>query len=70
MKNELEIHTVAKVQGWESDGFGTHVYRFVRMEMEAHRQSERKHVFYLFNPGNTGWYEVFEERRRARPQDP
>jgi hypothetical protein len=48
------FHTVAKVQGWESDGFGAHVYRFFRMEMEAHRQSERRHASYIFNPGNTG----------------
>jgi len=66
IQGELAKGIVAKVQGWERDGFGSHVYRFVRNEMAAHRQSHRTHFFYVWNP-DTDWYQTFEERQREEP---
>jgi hypothetical protein len=33
IQRELTITNMAKIQGWEQEGFGTHVYRFVEYEM-------------------------------------
>jgi hypothetical protein len=66
IRDELAMGIVAKVQGWEPDGFGSHIYRFVRNEMAAHRRSRGKHFFYVWNP-DTDWYQTFEERQREEP---
>jgi hypothetical protein len=47
---------VAKTQGWENDGFGSHVYRFVRNEMakiesyQGQESNQEHHYFYVWNP--------------------
>jgi hypothetical protein len=73
IRSELAIANVAKVQGWENDGFGSHVYRFVRDEMaNAARhdpRGHRHHYFYAWNP-DTDWYPRFEERQRERSLGP
>ncbi|UPK96980.1 hypothetical protein LCI18_007915 [Fusarium solani-melongenae] len=66
IRGELTIANVAKVQGWERDGFGSHIYRFVRNEMEIHRHDGKQHYFYVWNP-DTDWYQTFEEQCRKRP---
>ncbi|KAJ9301214.1 hypothetical protein DTO271G3_1349 [Paecilomyces variotii] len=79
IRNELAISNVAKIQGWEKDGFGVHVYRFVRNEMlQVTRQSQkqkesvgtqRHHYFYVWHPDND-WYPLFEERNEENPLGP
>ncbi|KAL4877083.1 hypothetical protein BJY04DRAFT_222402 [Aspergillus karnatakaensis] len=75
IRNELAIANVARVQGWEKDGFGAHVYRFIRNEMFRVANEDRKgdnkqrHYFYVWNP-DTDWYPVFEEMNRATPLGP
>ncbi|GAD96545.1 hypothetical protein FG10452.1 [Paecilomyces variotii No. 5] len=75
---ELEIANAAKIQGWENEGFGAHVYNFVRNEMlqatsrtqkEQAGAMQQHHYFYVWNPDTT-WYPVFEERNRVDPLGP
>ncbi|KAK2770898.1 hypothetical protein CKAH01_14565 [Colletotrichum kahawae] len=70
IKDELSLSNVAKIQGWENDGFGSHIYRFVRSEMETASQAQRegdtrRHYFYVWHP-DTSWYPTFRERIRER----
>ena len=64
--NELAVATVARVQGWATDGFGSHIHRFVRNEMRAQQRDERRHYYYVWHP-DTDWYPAFEERLRNEP---
>jgi hypothetical protein len=66
IRNELAVGIVAKAQGWERDGFGSHIYRFVQNEMA---QSGEDHFFYVWHP-DTDWYQTFEERQRELPLGP
>lgn len=66
IRDELAKGIVAKVQGWERDGFGSHIYRFVRNEMAARRRSHGNHFFYVWNP-DTDWHQTCEERQREQP---
>lgn len=49
IKTELATANMSRVQGWNTDGFGAHVYRFVRNEMTAaaSRDQQRNHRFYV-----------------------
>lgn len=71
IKDELSLSNVAKIQGWENDGFGSHVHRFVRNEMQSASQKQgagdtREHYFYVWHP-DTSWYQTFEELLREKP---
>ncbi|KAL4809829.1 hypothetical protein BDV18DRAFT_49720 [Aspergillus unguis] len=72
IQHELAITNMAKIQGWEQEGFGAHVYRFVEHEMlqvaNTRKTSgdQRRHFFYVWNR-DTDWYPVFEAKNRAFP---
>ncbi|KAG2417283.1 hypothetical protein HFD88_008502 [Aspergillus terreus] len=72
IQRELTITNMAKIQGWEQEGFGAHVYRFVEYEMlrvanaGAKSGDQRQHYFYVWNR-DTDWYPVFEAKNRAFP---
>ncbi|KAL2809077.1 hypothetical protein BJX63DRAFT_435562 [Aspergillus granulosus] len=72
IQRELTITNMAKIQGWEQEGFGAHVYRFVEYEMlqvantRAKSGDQRWHYFYVWNR-DTDWYPVFEAKNRAFP---
>ncbi|KAL4747471.1 hypothetical protein BDW72DRAFT_206427 [Aspergillus terricola var. indicus] len=72
IQHELTITNMAKIQGWEQEGFGAHVYRFVEYEMRqnanasAKGRDQRRHYFYVWNR-DTDWYPVFEAMNRAFP---
>ncbi|OJJ03960.1 hypothetical protein ASPVEDRAFT_43424 [Aspergillus versicolor CBS 583.65] len=72
IQHELTITNMAKIQGWEQEGFGAHVYRFVEYEMlqvanaRAKSSDQRQHYFYVWNR-DTDWYPVFEAKNRAFP---
>ncbi|KAI9041898.1 uncharacterized protein KD926_006444 [Aspergillus affinis] len=72
IQRELTITNMAKIQGWEQEGFGAHVYRFVEYEMlqvakaRAESGDQRRHYFYVWNQ-DTDWYPVFEAKNRAFP---
>ncbi|KAL4960144.1 uncharacterized protein BDV14DRAFT_211836 [Aspergillus stella-maris] len=72
IQRELTITNMAKIQGWEQEGFGAHVYRFVEYEMlqvanaRAKSGDQRRHYFYVWNR-DTDWYPVFEAKNRAFP---
>lgn len=61
IQQELTIANMAKIQGWERDGFGAHVYRFVEYEMRQNANArpksrdQRRHFFYVWNR-DTDWY--------------
>ncbi|KAL1856722.1 hypothetical protein Plec18167_002442 [Paecilomyces lecythidis] len=78
--DELSIANAGKIQGWENEGFGAHVYRFVRNEMlQATSRSQKEqeqadgmqqhHYFYVWHP-DSSWYTVFDEKNRADPLGP
>ncbi|KAK5188245.1 hypothetical protein LTR47_011864 [Exophiala xenobiotica] len=69
IRSELAIANVAKVQGWEKDGFGSHIYRFVHTEIAASSRCQDRHYFYVWHP-DTDWYPNFEERQRDSPLGP
>lgn len=69
IRDELRISNVARVQGWGVDGFGGHVHRFVRNEMEKGRADGRHHFFYVWHPDDD-WHPAFERRQRAAPLGP
>ncbi|GFF70149.1 hypothetical protein CNMCM8694_000242 [Aspergillus lentulus] len=75
IRNELAISNVAKIQGWQKDGFGAHVHRFIQNEIlqvtNQMRQSgdRQRHYFYVWNP-DTDWYPVFEEKNGEAPLGP
>jgi hypothetical protein len=72
IQRELTITNMAKIQGWEQEGFGTHVYRFVEYEMlqvanaRAKSGDQRRHYFSVWNQ-DINWYPVFEAKNRAFP---
>ncbi|KAL2846344.1 hypothetical protein BJX68DRAFT_277168 [Aspergillus pseudodeflectus] len=72
IQRELTTINMAKIQGWEQEGFGAHVYRFVEYEMlqvanaRAKSGDQRRHYFYVWNR-DTDWYPVFEAKNRAFP---
>lgn len=72
IQRELTITNMAKIQGWEQEGFGAHVYRFVEYEMlqvanaRTKNGDQRQHYFYVWNR-DTDWYPVFEAKNRAFP---
>ncbi|KAH8433971.1 uncharacterized protein LDX57_011607 [Aspergillus melleus] len=72
IQRELTITNMAKIQGWEQEGFGAHVYRFVEYEMlqvanaSAKSGDQRRHYFYVWNR-DTDWYPVFEAKNQAFP---
>ncbi|KAL4977118.1 hypothetical protein BDW66DRAFT_159156 [Aspergillus desertorum] len=55
IQRELTVTNMAKIQGWEQEGFGAHVYRFVEYEMlqvanaRAKSGDQRRHYFYAKN---------------------
>lgn len=74
IRTELAVSNVAKIQGWEKDGFGAHIYRFVRNEMlqansPTHESDGQHHYFYVWNP-DTDWYPVFERKNQEVPLGP
>lgn len=70
IQGELEKLVMAKFQGWENDGFGSGIHRFVQMEMRGYNtHRDNKHFFYLYHPG-TDWYPRFEEKRHLQPLGP
>ncbi|KAL4756556.1 uncharacterized protein BDW70DRAFT_165891 [Aspergillus foveolatus] len=71
IQHELTIANMAKIQGWEQEGFGAHVYRFVEYEMcrNAKSHDQGRHYFYVWNH-DTDWYPVFEAMNRAFPLGP
>ncbi|RDW63071.1 uncharacterized protein DSM5745_10182 [Aspergillus mulundensis] len=83
IQNELAVANVARIQGWVTDGFGAHVYRFVRNEMAQARNNQaqagdnsgeesqggQQDCFYVWHP-DTDWYPVFENMNAANPLGP
>lgn len=75
IQRELTITNMAKIQGWEQEGFGAHVYRFVEYEMlqvanaRAKTGDQQGHYFYVWNR-DTDWYPVFDAKNRAFPLGP
>ncbi|KAK5989927.1 hypothetical protein PT974_08190 [Cladobotryum mycophilum] len=86
---EKEVHTpeslgrlvssAAKRGGWQEDGFGAHVYRYVKGEMAAvtrqpqnknsNQKQQQHHFFYVWNP-ETEWHPAFEKQQQKRPLGP
>lgn len=69
IRDELRISSVARVQGWDVDGFGGHVHEFVRNEMNKGSADGQHHFFYVWHPDDD-WYPAFERRQRAAPLGP
>lgn len=55
IQRELTIANMAKIQGWQQEGFGAHIYRFVEYEMlqvanaRAKSGDQQYHYFYVWN---------------------
>lgn len=69
IRDELAIANVARVQGWGDGGFGSHVHRWVRREMDTSRPGAERHFFYLWHPDDD-WHPEFERRQTAEPLGP
>ncbi|KAI2843040.1 hypothetical protein CBS147353_5231 [Aspergillus niger] len=66
--DELSYQTTARVQSWQTQGFGLFIYRFVDNEIEnaGGETSVGRHAFYVYNR-TTSANEVFERRARKSP---
>lgn len=68
IREELGAQTTAKVQGWDSKGFGAFIYWFLENEISDHggEASVGHHAFYIYNP-TTSADVVFKQMIRERP---
>ncbi|KAI1091047.1 hypothetical protein F5B19DRAFT_288285 [Rostrohypoxylon terebratum] len=56
------------VQGWQTTGFGDHIYNFLRTEIDDYGGG-KGHAFYIYNP-TTSADVVFKQKVRDRPLPP
>ncbi|KAL3254278.1 hypothetical protein ABHI18_009040 [Aspergillus niger] len=66
--DELSYQTTARVQSWQTQGFGYFIYRFVDNEIQnaGGEKSVGRHAFYVYNR-TTSANEAFERRARKSP---
>ncbi|KAI9036241.1 uncharacterized protein KD926_002150 [Aspergillus affinis] len=66
--DELGAQTTAKMQGWETKGFGAFIYWFLENEIHDHggEASVGHHAFYVYNP-TTSANVVFKKMVREKP---
>ncbi|RDH27081.1 hypothetical protein BDQ94DRAFT_175934 [Aspergillus welwitschiae] len=68
IRDELGAQTTAKVQGWETQGFGAFIYWFLEDDINDHggEASIGRHAFYVYNP-TTSANVLFKKMVREKP---
>jgi len=68
IQGEMEEQTAAKVQGWEKEGYGAFIYKFLKDEIDEFGGDATvgRHTFYIYNPTPSANI-VFKERVREQP---
>ncbi|CZR56035.1 uncharacterized protein PAC_05923 [Phialocephala subalpina] len=66
IRGELEKQVLAMIGVYETTGFGSFVYKFIKTEIGAYRTSKEKHVFYVYH-SDIVWVPDFESLREERP---
>ncbi len=63
IREELGNQTTAMIQGWQNDGFGDFIYKFLKTEIDDYggEASVGHHAFYVYNP-TTSVEVVFKQK--------